>query len=474
VKPNFRKAVGRITLAFITTFALTALAPQAHAQGGIPLWTNRYHGPSSFSGSTAVALAVDGDGDVIVTGSSSSAEVGFVDYVTIKYSNLGVPLWTNRFDGPAHRHDVPTAMAVDRSGNVFVTGFSFAESGEIVFPTVAYSKTGVSLWTNYVPTDGAIAADSSGNVFLAGSTQAGGVIIKYSGAGSPVWTNYFDNGGRLNWAVDSSDNVLVSTGSILTKYSSTGANLWTISGGGYMALDSSDNVIVAGGSIGEQTGWDWDWETIKYSSAGVPLWTNHYDGPAHTNDFAQAIAVDKMGNGVVTGYWSDSAGGYNYTTIKISNSGVTLWANQDGNGSYDFGRTVAVDTGGNAFVWGTSGIRAYSSAGLLLWTNNLATTDLDVDNSGNVFVTRSSNGDLVTMKYSSSIQAILTIARDGSSGLFIRITGAPDVTYRLQRAASVTGPWSGFATNIVPASGLIEYHETTPPPDQAFYRTVQP
>jgi hypothetical protein len=56
---------------------------------------------------------------------------------------------------------------------------------------------------------------------------------------------------------------------------------------------------------------------------------------------------------------------------------------------------------------------------------------------------------------------------------FIRFTGAPDVTYRLQRAASVTGTWTNLATNTAPASGHIEYHDTSPLPGQAFYRTVQ-
>jgi len=68
----------------------------------------------------------------------------------------------------------------------------------------------------------------------------------------------------------------------------------------------------------------------------------------------------------------------------------------------------------------------------------------------------------------------LAIERDGSSGMFIRYIGVPDVTYGLQRAVSVTGPWSDLATNTAPASGLIEYHETALPPGQAYYRTVQP
>jgi hypothetical protein len=45
---------------------------------------------------------------------------------------------------------------------------------------------------------------------------------------------------------------------------------------------------------------------------------------------------------------------------------------------------------------------------------------------------------------------------------------------RQQRAPSVTGPWSTIDTQTASPSGLIEYHDTPPPPGQAFYRTVQP
>jgi len=68
----------------------------------------------------------------------------------------------------------------------------------------------------------------------------------------------------------------------------------------------------------------------------------------------------------------------------------------------------------------------------------------------------------------------LTIASDGSIGYFIRFKGVPNLTYRLQRAATLSGPWDTINTQTAPASGLIEYHETTPPSDAAFYRTVQP
>lgn len=63
---------------------------------------------------------------------------------------------------------------------------------------------------------------------------------------------------------------------------------------------------------------------------------------------------------------------------------------------------------------------------------------------------------------------------DGSGGDFIRFKGARDVPYFLLRAPRVTGPWATIVTAAVPPSGFIEFHETNPPPGQAFYRTLQP
>jgi hypothetical protein len=68
----------------------------------------------------------------------------------------------------------------------------------------------------------------------------------------------------------------------------------------------------------------------------------------------------------------------------------------------------------------------------------------------------------------------LALGPDGSGGYLLGFNGAPEITYRLQRAPSVTGPWSDLVTNTAPASGRIEYHETSPPPGAAFYRTAQP
>src|SRR6185295_3749947 len=51
-----------------------------------------------------------------------------------------------------------------------------------------------------------------------------------------------------------------------------------------VATDNANNVIVAGNTDDGVTGEDM--LVIKYSGAGVPQWTNRYNGPANGHDFA--------------------------------------------------------------------------------------------------------------------------------------------------------------------------------------------
>ena len=126
------KNMKRQTAALLWLSLLCASAPQTFAQGGIPLWTNRYNGPAD-SGDLAQAVAVDSSGNVFVTGYSLESN-GYGDYATVAYSGTGVPLWTNRYNGPGHNdefvydEDHAYAVAVDGNGNVFVTGESYGSN----------------------------------------------------------------------------------------------------------------------------------------------------------------------------------------------------------------------------------------------------------------------------------------------------------------------------------------------------------
>ena len=107
-----------------------------YSSAGVPLWTNRYNGPGNGN-DAARAVAVDGSNNVIVTGESDGSG-SYKDYATIKYSSAGVPLWTNRYNGPANGTDLSLAVAVDSSNNVIVTGTSHSSGSGYDFATIKY------------------------------------------------------------------------------------------------------------------------------------------------------------------------------------------------------------------------------------------------------------------------------------------------------------------------------------------------
>ena len=94
---------------------------------GRPLWTNLHSGPTG--GNLVADLVVaDRRGNVFVAGRSIGLEN--TDYLTLAYSNTGTPLWTNLYSnvyssGPGNNEDRILGMALDHSGNVVVTGYSW-------------------------------------------------------------------------------------------------------------------------------------------------------------------------------------------------------------------------------------------------------------------------------------------------------------------------------------------------------------
>jgi hypothetical protein len=234
----------------------------------------------------AYGVAAD-DSYVYVTGGSKIIGVDW-DYYTIKYDPSGNEVWNTTYDG-GNGHDYAYGIAADSSGNVYITGYIWNGASKGDAHTIKYDSSGNEVWNaTYDGGDNdygrTVAVDSSGNVYVTGYSTISGYndyfTIKYDSSGNEVWNATYDGGdndqGRAV-AVDSSGNVYVTGYSRLggdndyftIKYDSSGNHVWNIShdsGNGNdnaygIAVDNS--YVYVTGSL--NNGADNDYYTIKYS-----------------------------------------------------------------------------------------------------------------------------------------------------------------------------------------------------------------
>lgn len=200
---------------------------------GDTAWVRNYNGPDD-AWDEAVDIAVDASGCVYVTGNSNSNASRY-DYVTVKYDSSGSELWVRRYNGPGNHDDLASAIAVDNLGNVYVTGGSHGEVTKMDYATIKYYPYGDTAWVRrYAGVDSAsdvahdIAVDSSGNVYVTGSATVSGTIwdyvtIKYDSAGELLWTEAYD--GPAHGPDDASAIALDTAGNVYVtgaSYSSSG------------------------------------------------------------------------------------------------------------------------------------------------------------------------------------------------------------------------------------------------------------
>jgi hypothetical protein len=408
--------------------------PHVPAGGVYEAWVARYNGPVEGN-SGAVGIGLDGSSNVYVAGSSLGTSTGF-DYATIRYDSAGREQWVARYDGPFNNDDFANAMAVDSSGNVYVTGHSATSGTGTEWATVGYDSAGQEKWVARRDRWGfVIAVDGLGNVYVSGLDTVNHLItVKYNSSGAELWVAYHDGGDPAAIAVDKSGNVYL-TGSRFSypdydyqtiKYDSFGQEQWaTIYNGprnnydaaNAIAVDDLGNVYVTGGSFGSTST---DYATIKYSSTGQQQWVARYDQGGY--DEARAMAVDGSGNVYVTGQLTDSNSYPDYGTIKYNSVGEQQWVaryNGPPENRSDVATAIALDASGNVYVTGRSQRTTY-----IYSDYDYATVKYDpgakqqwvarydgpgnaddqavgivLDQSGNVYVTGTSNGDYATVKY---------------------------------------------------------------------------
>lgn len=354
------------------------------------LWESRYtsSGTNSDSGKE---IAVDASGNVYVTGTSYTNASSGYDIVTIKYDPLGNQLWASTFNGSGNGLDEGRDIAVDASGNVYVTGYTTSTGPNYDYITIMYNSGGTQQWaTPYNGTGNgydeaySLAIDNLGNCYVTGGSDAGGqgsnfVTVMYNNAGVQQWaTPYNGPGNSVDAAtqikLDGSNNVYVSGHSFgsgtdldiaTVKYNNSGVQQWVSRYNGALSffdvpealfVDGSNNVYVAGATYGGLATEN-DYVTIMINSSGTQQWARVYDGPQNEEDRAFDLVADQNQNVYVTGRSMGSGGtAENMVTIKYDSGGNVIWQDTyDGPASaYDDAQQMRMGASGALYVTGYS------------------------------------------------------------------------------------------------------------------------
>lgn len=344
-------------------------------------WARCYDGPA-HDWDTPLAIAVDDSAYAYVTGAGVGVGTDR-DYTTIKYNNNGDSIWVRRYNGPENAFDVARDIAVDDSGNVYVTGSSVAA-------TIKYDRLGNELWVRrygLASSGYKLLLDLHNNIVIGGVSAGDYMVLKYDDEGTLLWSAGY------NGPANNTDRV------------------------NDMVLDSQENVIVTGQSLGVGTAWDY--ATVKYSPDGDTLWVKRYHGPSTSStpdDFAYAVAVDDSDNIYVTG-WSDGINDIPQCfTIKYSPNGDSLWGHRyPSSGTIGYaGYDILYNRGFIYIVARANGfddtLLKYDLDGNLIWSrayvsnHTFATNQprLAVDTAGNIYMTSVNSvgrSDFIVLKY---------------------------------------------------------------------------
>jgi hypothetical protein len=309
------------------------------------------------------SIDTDSSNNVYISGVIAKNWLSSTKYCTFqiaKYNSSGSLQWQKDL-GYGFTKFVPrfgTGLVVEKStSNFYVTGDVVIGPTTGSQPTsmtlVKYNTSGSIIWARDIETIGtndnsnAVALDSTGSVYIAGSTVTGGnntaVLVKHNSAGVLQWqkglaNNVGTNSNQFNdIAIDSSNNIFVCGNTyvfsslnvgMIAKYNTSGTLLWQkqlydATGSVFyqsITTDSSGNVYVTG-LLNIYNGL-----IAKYDTNGVLQWQRVFSGSSTAGIvglYGLSIVLDSSGIMTIGGQANQQTGNnYNMFIFKMPSDGT--------------------------------------------------------------------------------------------------------------------------------------------------------
>ena len=476
-------------------------------------WTATLGGPYEDE---AAAVAVDGAGNTVVAGSTSSAgwvspgapgadgtyNGGNSDAFVTLLNSFGEPVWSTCLGGA--NTDVTTGVAFDGAGNIIVAGTSWSQDwiaggldARLDGPSDAFvarlSPAGVPLWSRFLggvdaENCGGIAVDKSNNIYVTGDTsspdwltgganeQYGGAIdgfvVKLSSVGKQLWGTYL---GSQSYGETRGEALVVMPNSKIavtlaipmpSPASSPARARPSWAGASMPSSCNSTAMATRNGALGSVASM-----TILDSAIAADGANNLY-----------VAGTTYSPNWLTGGDDTTLAGPSDAFAVKLDRNGKTLWGTYLGGSADDDGCGIASDSAGNVFVTGATGttystgwikdgfdesyhgqsdnfVARLTPGGQRVWSTTLGGSGADVGRAiaiagaGQVCVAGASNSDAFVAR----IKDMSQDARRGKLALVIVPPQAVTDGAQWRRTGATLWRDSGASAAIPPGPCAVEF-----------------
>lgn len=270
-------------------------------------WMQQIDGDDHFH-DFATAIYINDTGTVYVTGAiTNDTTFSFSDIVTLKLDGSdGSVIWQKTFDGTGSLYDCGTDVIVSDSGFVYVTGAGYNALAEKDYITLRYSAVGTLKWSNVYDYQG----ENDAGVKIA-SVSGSSVFVLGIGQTSLDTTDYEAITIRLYKQTGVFHSAVVSSGGSSDVYQVND-----------LARDTDGNFYIAGVA---DNGVSDDMYLAKLDSNLVFQWEALYDGTDNLDDMANAVGVDLHGNVYMAGFVTATGERKNWLLAQYDSGGSLQW-----------------------------------------------------------------------------------------------------------------------------------------------------